>query len=230
MWVRSEGAFEAIVDRELFLAAQAIIDGRNRQFTDDEMLACLSALWRKHGYLSGVIIDEAENAPSSGAYRRRFGGLIRAYQKISYTPERDFCYIDINRCLREMHPELVTNSIKCIRELGGTVESDLQTGLLWINSEFSVSLVLSRCQELSAGSLRWNIRLDTGLGPDITVAVRMAKGNREPLDYYLLPTIDMTLPRLRLAEENGASLDIYRFDTLEPLHRLARRVSLKEVA
>lgn len=230
IWVRSEGAFEAIVDRGSFLAAQAIIDARNRRFTDEEMLACLSALLCKHGYLSGVIIDEAENAPSSGAYRRRFGSLIRAYQKIRYTPARDFRYIDINRCLREMHPGLVADSIKRIGDLGGTVEVDPRTCLLWVNAEFSVSLVLSRCQELPAGSLRWNIRLDTGLGPDITVAVRMTRGNREPLDYYLLPTMDMTLPRLRLAEENGAGLDIYRFDSLAPLYRLARRINLREVA
>ena len=129
-----------------------------------------------------------------------------------------------------MHPDLVAETIDRIRALVGTVEIDPDTGLLWINREFTVSLVLSRCQETAAGSLRWNIRLETGLAPDITVAVRTAHGNQEPLDYYLLPAIDMTLSRLRLAEENGASLDIYRFDTLDYLHRLASRVSLREVA
>lgn len=38
---------------------------------------------------------------------------------------------------------------------------------------------------------KWRtIRLETGLLPDITVAVRMAPGNRDILDYYLLPAID----------------------------------------
>ncbi len=230
MWVRSEGVFEGIVDPDLFQAAQAIIEERNRRFTDDQMLEHLTDLWRKHGALSGLIIDETEDMPSSGAYRHRFGSLIRAYHKIGYTPDRDYRYIEINRGLREMHPDLVAETIDRIRALGGTVEIDPDTGLLWINREFTVSLVLSRCQETAAGSLRWNIRLETGLAPDITVAVRMAHGNQEPLDYYLLPAIDMTLSRLRLAEENGASLDIYRFDTLDYLHRLASRVSLREVA
>ncbi len=230
MWVRSEGVFEGIVDPDLFQAAQAIIEERNRRFTDDEMLEHLTALWREHGALSGLIIDETENMPSSGAYRHRFGSLIRAYHKIGYTPDRDYRYIEINRALREMHPDLVAKTIDRISALGGTVEVDPETGLLWINREFTVSLVLSRCQETAAGSLRWNIRFETGLSPDITVAVRMAHGNQEPLDYYLLPAIDMNLKRLRLAEENGASLDIYRFDSLEFLHRLATRVNLKEVA
>lgn len=230
MWVRSEGAFEGIIDAPLFQAAQAIIEERNRRFSDAQMLEHLAALWRRHGVLSGLIIDEAEGMASSGAYRHRFGSLIRAYHKVGYTPDRDYRYIEINRSLREIHPDLVAETVERISALGGMVENDPQTGLLWINREFTVSLVLSRCQETAAGALRWNIRLETGLAPDITVAVRMAPGNAATLDYYLFPSIDMTLPRLRLAEENGTGLDIYRFQTLDYLHRLARRVGIREVA
>jgi hypothetical protein len=87
-----------------------------------------------------------------------------------------------------------------------------------------------RCQTTAAGSLRWQIRFDAGLWSDITVVVRMDQPNREPLDYYLLPRIDMTAPRLRLADDNGISLDAYRFDTLEFLIGLAARTELLEVA
>jgi hypothetical protein len=74
------------------------------------------------------------------------------------------------------------------------------------------------------------IRLDTGLEPDITVAVRMNQPNEQPLDYFLLPSLDMTEPHLRLAEHNSVSLDAYRFDALESLFGMAARVSLLEVA
>ena len=40
----------------------------------------------------------------------------------------------------------------------------------------------------------------------------------------------MTKPRLRLAENNGVSLDAYRFDTLDGFFELAARVELLEVA
>ena len=50
-----------------------------------------------------------------------------------------------------------------------------------------------------------------------TLAVRMDRLNREALDYYLLPRLDMSAPQIRLAEHNGVSLDSYRFDSLEPL-------------
>ena len=87
-----------------------------------------------------------------------------------------------------------------------------------------------RCQTTFAGSLRWQIRFDIGLWPDITVAVRMDGPNQNALDYYLLPRIDMTAPRLRLAQDNGISLDAYRFETLDALFELAARITVKEVA
>jgi hypothetical protein len=45
------------------------------------------------------------------------------------------------------------------------------------------------------------------------------------MDYDLLPQIDMTSPRLRLAERNGIFLDAYRFDTLE--RQISARMRLR---
>ena len=57
----------------------------------------------------------------------------------------------------------------------------------------------------------------------------MDRLNKTPLDYYLLPRIDMTMPKIRLAEHNGVSLDSYRFESLEMLFELAARARLMEV-
>jgi hypothetical protein len=129
-----------------------------------------------------------------------------------------------------MHPQIVTGTIAGIEQVGGWVEQNPATDLLTINGEFTASIVVVRCRTTPAGSLRWKIRFDVGLWPDITVAVRMNQPNREALDYYLLPRIDMTGPRLRLAEDNGVSLDAYRFETLDSFFGLAARAELLEVA
>jgi hypothetical protein len=194
------------------------------------MLEAPRRLLRDRGYLSGLIIDEAEGLPSSSAYQGRFGSLLRAYELVGFTPDRDYHYIEVNRAMRRMHPQIVTGTIAGIEEAGGRVEQDSATDLLTVNGEFTASVVVVRCRTTPAGSLRWQIRFDTGLWPDITVAVRMDRLNREALDYYLLPRIDMTGPRLRLAEDNGVSLDAYRFETLEFLFELAGRTELLEVA
>jgi len=230
MWIRAEGAFEPIVDRSLFEAAQELIRERSYKLSDEEMLGALQHLLQDRGYLSGLIIDETERLPSSSAYQSRFGSLLRAYELVGFSPERDYRYIEINRALRCMHPQIVTDTIAGIEHMGGWVEQNPTSDLLTINGEFTASIVVVRCRTTPAGSLRWQIRFDVGLWPDITVAVRMDQPNREALDYYLLPRVDMTGPRLRLAEDNGVSLDAYRFETLESLFGFAARAELLEVA
>lgn len=183
MWVRRDGAFEAVVDRLLFDAAQVIIHERSRRLTDEEMLEALRRLLARRGYLSGLVIDEAENTPSSGAYQSRFGSLLRAYQLVGFTPDRDYRYIEVNRALRALHPGIVAEAVEGIRRAGGEVVQDPATDLLTVNGEFTASVVLARCQQTAAGALRWHIRMDTGLAPDITVAVRMAPGNSAVRDY-----------------------------------------------
>ena len=156
--------------------------------------------------------------------------MLRAYQLIGYEPERDYRYIEINRTLRNNHPKIVADIIAGIARSGGHAVLDPKTDNIRVNDEFTVSVVLSRCQETGTGSLRWTIRLDTGLVPDITIAVRMDEMNEAPRDYYLLPSIDMTLDRLRLSEQNGFSLDAYRFETLDFFYALAGRARIAEAA
>jgi len=230
MWIRADHAFAAIVEPKLFEAAQTIIRERAFRMSDEEMLESLSQLFQKQGVLSGLIIDEAEGMPSSSSFRCRFGSLLRTYDLVGYRPRRDYRYIEINRALRRMHPGVVSEIIDGIRGAGGTVAGDEQDDLLWINNEFTLSVVIVRCRRTASGSLRWRIRFDTGLQPDITVAVRMDTANRQSFDFYFFPRIDRTSAAIRLAEENGLSLDAYRFDALDPLYDLAGRTAIAEAA
>ena len=230
MWIRADGVFEPIIDRQLFDAAQVIIRQRTHRFSNEEMLDILRGLLEANGYLSGLIIDEADRGPSSSAYSGRFGSLLRAYELVRFTPDHDYHYIEINRTLRRMFPHIVADTIAGIVSIGGQVKKDQTTDLLTINDEFTASITIVRCRETAADSLRWHVRFDTGLRPDITIALRMDRSNKAPHDYYLLPRIDMTLPQIRLAEHNGISFDAYRFDSLEALFELAARAKLLEVA
>lgn len=230
MWIRSQGAFESIVDRSIFDATQAIIRARARRFSDDELLDGLRSLLSRCGYLSGLVIDESDHLPSSSVYLYRFGSLLRAYQMVGFMPDRDFRYVEINRTLREMHPEIVAATIGEIKRIGGQVHRDPDTDLLTVNDEFTTSLVIARSRETYNASLRWHIRFDTTLHPDITVAIRMDRANRSALDYYLLPRIDVPVSRLKLSEHNGLSLDAYHFDSLDALYAMAARASLLQVA
>jgi DNA invertase Pin-like site-specific DNA recombinase len=228
MWVRGVGAFEAIVDPGLFDAAQVIMAERSRRFSDDDLLRMLSELLASRGALSGMIIDEVDDMPSTAAYRSRFGTLLRAYQLIGYQPVRDYRYVETNRQLRLMHPDVVARTIAGIQAIGGEVVVDEATDLLLVNLEVTIALVIVRCQATPAGSLRWRVRLDAGLRPDITIVVRLDPDNRTVRDHYLLPWIDVGVrSNIGMAEDNGLDLDAYRTDDLTPLYHLLRRHSLE---
>jgi DNA invertase Pin-like site-specific DNA recombinase len=229
-WVRRDNAFEAIVEQRDFYRAEAIILERHRRFSNDEMLARLREILQRHGRLSALLIDEAETGPSSAVYRHRFGSLVEAYRAIEYTPERDFRFLEVNRHLRKLYPQVVNDVIEGLRRTGGEIVRNPDTDLLTVNELVTASIVLARSRRTAAGSLRWAIRFDQGLLPDITVAVRMDAANEGPLDYFLFPALDMNAGRLPLAEENGIFLDAYRFDTLDFFFGIAAQVRIEEAA
>ena len=229
-WIRADRVFAPLVDRDIFTGVRAVLDARRYRLSDDEMLAALAALLRERGGLSAVVIDEAEGLPSSGAYRQRFGSLLRAYRLVGASMIRDDAYIEINRALRAMYPDIVAKTIADIQQAGGQVERGDRDGRLLINNEISANIIIARCTSTYSGASRWTVRFDPGSRPDLTVAVRMEPGNTAIRDYYLLPRIDLALPRIQLREENGVFLDAFRFDTLDYLLDMAARTPVRSAA
>jgi DNA invertase Pin-like site-specific DNA recombinase len=202
IWVRREDAFTPIVTFEQFAEALAIIEARHRHFTNEQLLECLRRMLARFGTLSGILIDETDDMPSSTAYRHRFGSLILAYKLIGYSPARDYSFLDTNRALREFHRQQCESIVNELHKNGARVQRNPASDLLTINEEFTASLVLARCRETPAGNHRWLVRLDNSLDPDVTIAVRLKGGNQEILDYYLLPSMDALVPNEATATTN----------------------------
>ena len=76
-----------MISPEKFRLAKEIIDNRSKKMTNEEILNFLKKVLIKHGKISGFIIDEDDNGPSSSVVASRFGGLLNAYKLINYTPE-----------------------------------------------------------------------------------------------------------------------------------------------
>lgn len=230
MWIRSPGAFEEIVARDLFDAAQSIIGARSFRLSDAEMIEALRKVYETKGTLSGIIIDECDGVPSSSAYLSRFGSLLRAYSLVGYSPDRDYAYVEVNRELRRLHPEVTQKVLEGLKCQGSVSWRDCTTDQIIVNDEFSLSVVIVRCTSTPTGLLRWKIRFDTSQMPDITLVVRMDTNNRQPFDYYLFPRLDVAAERLRLAEDNDLLLDAYRFENLDFFYEIAAPVSVAEAA
>jgi DNA invertase Pin-like site-specific DNA recombinase len=213
-WIKYEEFLEPIIPEEKFQLVQRIIRDRSAHLSDDDVLNYLKDKLRQHGKLSGFIINEDPNGPSSCVVSHRFGGLINAYQLIGYTPEKDYSYLIINQKLREVHSTE-------LKKIHGYLESQnihvTTDSLLTVYNNLKISVVPSRCKIMKSGKHRWVVRLERSLAPDISVVMRMNESNTEVVDYYILPHLEKIESLLNLKENNTFLLELFRFDDLHIL-------------
>ena len=152
---------------------------------------------------------------------------MRAYRMIGYTPERNYQYVAINQRLRALHAEIVANVVGGIENLcGRRIPMDPESCLLELNYNILISIVISRCFTTPSGTRSWKIRFDSGLHPDITVAVRMDTRNESIKDYYILPALEFSHENIKLLEDNIGFLDSFPTDSLNYLLDLSVNISL----
>ncbi|MBK0095033.1 recombinase family protein [Erwinia sp. S63] len=213
-WVIHKNALPSIISVEKFHAAQKIICDRSIHLSDSEVLDYLKSRLSSCGKLSGFIIDEDISGPSSSVVAQRFGGLLRAYKLIGYTPERDYSFIEVNKAIRESN----RREIAALQDKLQQHNQIFNDGdILVINNNLRISVVPSKCKTLQSGNLRWFVRLERSLTPDISIVMRMNAQNSAPTDYFILPKIETMEHQLTLKENNSFLIEMYRFDDLNPL-------------
>jgi DNA invertase Pin-like site-specific DNA recombinase len=223
MWLRVDRAFEPIVDIEHFEAAGRIIEER-KGLSDEHLLERLTWLLNKTGKLSYKIIDQYPEVPASSVYRKRFKGLLGAFDRIGYVPKRNFAYVKTGRAFGNVLAEVVREAIASIELASGESCASADADLLKVNDEFTVAFTLSRCFATGAGYARWWVRINERLKADLTIVIRMAESNKSIRDYYIFPRIDIPANKFKLAKDNPLSLDAYRHDTLELFYALCARI------
>ncbi|MBN3059418.1 recombinase family protein [Pectobacterium versatile] len=221
-WIRCENASEAIVSPEIFLQAQEVISNRSIYLSNEELLGKLVELFKTKGKLSGIIIDEDDDTPSSSVYRKRFGGLLQAYKLINYKPKHDYDYLRINSLLREKYRDLIETLILNITEQGCYVDYNEESKLFTINDEVKISVIISRCF-MSNTRKRWKIRFERKYSYDICIVVRLDSQNVNTKDYYIFPSIEVLERQLIFENVNPYQLEFYRFDALSPFLQILRR-------
>ena len=227
MWIRKEDAFEGIVPKDVFQAAQNILAERSFPYTEDFMLEKLRQLFKATGCLSGNAIQRSPDMPSSQRYVERFGSLKQAYERVGYWTESSLEYQEVNRRIRRMYPEIMERTRATIAQMGGTVWLDPDTDLLHINQELVICIVLARCYTEVTGRRRWHIRFDPAkFAPDITVAIRLNDANLAEQDYYLLPKLDLPAARIKIYDNVESDLDSFRFNNLDFFYGMAQRTSV----
>ena len=228
-WIRVENAFAPVIARKTFIEAQAIIANRTRVLTDTELLDRLRKFCLRTGPVPKEVVTADKAMPSVTAYTHHFGGMIQAYELIGYRSPCDYGYIELNRRIQKQRDGYAEAIIRQLRDVGASVAVDPHSKFLRVNDEFTVAAICARCRDRNQapGRFIWVVKPKRWSGADLAVVVRLKPGNREILDYYVFPAAVEFPWKLELAISNDRAIDVYRFENLELLVKMARRASVE---
>ncbi|WP_161497197.1 recombinase family protein [Bradyrhizobium nitroreducens] len=227
-WIKKEGAFEPIVDKEIFAKAQQILEDRRRCWglSDEEMLKRLRVLLHRRGRLSRDIINETEGIPSSVSYLTRFGSLMAAYRLIGYTPKRNYEHIESRTVRRDMIESLVLKIAAGLAKSGEDVRIDQVHQIIRVR-RVAISFRVARSR-LAHGATHpsWYIIRGRRLPGGLVVVIRLNEDNKEIRDYLLMPASQLVGRDLRFSERNRERLGLRRYGkVLGIIDTIKRRLS-----
>jgi DNA invertase Pin-like site-specific DNA recombinase len=222
-WIRADGAFEAIVDKETFELARVRLATINRGYADFQLLDHLTALWCRHGHLSTEILQTSPGCPSTSTFTKHFGSMLEAFKRVGYPKlTRRPVYVAWRKSVSD-------NIIAQVQAWGGTarhVGLRRQTRLL-INDEVIVTVALAHwCYRTRKGKPRWILKHSANHHSDLVVLARFDEKSEKISDYLLLPGVALDNPQQLIMDSNHLEIDSFRSESLSSLAALFARQSL----
>lgn len=217
LWARSDGAFRALVAPSDFAAAQAERVRRHRRHTDDELIAMLSALYKKLGRITASIISQEPGYPGPQTYKYHFGTLKNAYELAGIPIGDEFRCIETRRGLIELRKALRERVVELSAQAGNQVHMDAQSGAFTFGNQCRVRLLVVRCRHDKCGYIRWAVPIGGPADVDYLIAARTDRSNRKIDSYYLFPTREFAPGNITIRDERLGELARYRYDRLESI-------------
>lgn len=229
MWIEGASRFPPILQKKLYDAAQAILNGRVTRADDESFLQPLRELFARTGRLSARLINATRGVPSSWVIQTRFGTLLRAYELAGLPPCRDFHYQDINRQLGSSRPAYIDLVRYAFTQAGHTVEVIDDDLTLLIDHKWGLSVKLSRAVSAAPYGRRWRLAFHPPATAELCLVLRMDQIGQEVIDYYLVPTAAMKNRMIVLGDRNNLSTDLFRVDNLNEVAALFEQVRRGEI-
>lgn len=213
-WIRCEGAFEALVPKYLFEAAQAVrAFNRKRPMAQVELLRRLHVVLRREGKLSAAIIGAAPELPSAVTVASKFGSLTQAYECVGFVPESRISHHAVGRQLKVVKQSTLAEIASVLTSLGHSFSID-RLGMLTLRN-FTVETVVCRLQQPRRHKRQWRVVYQRNLTCTHVLAVRMAAGNIEVHDWLMIPRGTLAELPLFLGPRDAKALDPFRYHSTE---------------
>lgn len=217
-WFIQEGAFEPIVSKKQFEAAQRLL--RTLKYpTDEEILEGLRRLWKREGKLSSKLIYEANDLPYPGAVISHFGSLVEAYERVGYFGSKNQ-YGDVPTSrINELRSQLQQRVASRLALTGGTLRRSKDKRGSWIiNESLNLRVVFAPARANEQGEIYWRLYPKCER-VDLTIVVRLNE-KAEIQDFYILPRISELRGELRTRQTGtNRHVELFRSDNLEPFFR-----------
>lgn len=203
-WIRYRGAFPALIDEKTFAAAQAERQRRLVSLTDEEMLAPLRMLLKKHGKLTVGLINKTKGIPLHTGYTFRFGSMRRTYELVGYNAAKDCSYADRKQQLREPLAGAVDQIVDGLIASGVPVERTVWNRAT-VDKDCRLMVTLARFRKTRDQKLGWHVP-PTKVQTDIFVIARPDDSGAAIKDYFVVPHGLLSALQFNLTEYKAGAL------------------------
>jgi DNA invertase Pin-like site-specific DNA recombinase len=227
-WIRLPNAFSPIVDQALLSAAIRIDQTPHFSgLSNDQIIRRLKILFAKKGRLTCAIVDEAPDLPHSSLIRKRFGSMRSAYEKVGFHLAPTQSHIELRRSLADKFAGFAAQIVAEIKTTGLSVVEWKWRRIFLVGDDCMFAIRVVRCTpDKRWHSPQWILQNENTCRSDFIVAIRTDKVGTEPIDYYLLPSVQLPSKRIWLGGKHWRWLEQYRFDSRADLvEGIAERVA-----
>jgi DNA invertase Pin-like site-specific DNA recombinase len=200
-WIRTEDAFEAIVEKELFHQAQAILNTmvqeRLRKYSDEDMLSKLKKLYDKCGIVSVKQISARKDMVSAATYSKHFLSLDMAFQNMFY--------------------KILERTRKTVAEQLGNIAKRIEQFEDYFVLNDSLSVLVQPSVPVPYGyGVYWSFRPDSRIEIDITLGVPLSNnGQYDIVGYLLFPRLLLQGHNIKVFGGSYGKLDLYGYSNLD---------------
>ena len=186
-WVLKPGAFEPVVDPQLFEKAQAVLAEQRQPYSNAELLDSLRTLLRRHGTLSYKVITNSPGLASTNTFVKRFGSLRHAFELAGHTHQQTVPSEEQMREAAQSREQLLGHIASLFPGQVSIVRpQDDGPTCLQVEGKLTVSVVV--CPAVRRGRyINWFVDGRWTQGTTVTLLARLDAENRQLRDYYALP-------------------------------------------
>jgi len=185
-WVLKPGAFEPMVDPQLFEKAQVVLAEQRQPYSNEELLDSLRNLLKTNGVASYQIVKNSPGLPSLNTFLRRFGSLRRAFElaghKCQWTMPSDEQRREAKR-FRDLLLSQVTSLFP--REISIFRPHAQAPDCLQVDGNITVSVVVCPAVRRNRG-VNWFVDDRWTQGTTVTLLARLRTDCTELRDCYVV--------------------------------------------